>query len=163
MSNTETLNYSKSNVSGKSRSAISELTLSYDNYVVAIGILKETFGKSQEVIDLHDTKMINLHSAMNDTSSLRNLLYTIERHICSLDVFKQNTNQEIFVSIICSKLPEEVLIQLEMLKGANNKWTVESLCGKLYEYVTAPEHAQKKVYQVDMKSKKDYKFHLLMN
>ena len=52
------------------------------------------------MIDLHDTKMINLHSAMNNTSSLRNLLDTIERHIRSLDVFKQNTNLEIFVSII---------------------------------------------------------------
>ena len=163
LSNTEKLNYSKSNVSCKSRSAILELTLSYDIYTVAVGILKERFGKSQEVIDLHDTKMINLHSALNNTSSLRNLLDTIDRHICSLDVFKQNTNQEIFVSIIWSKLPKEVLIQLEMLKGAHKKWTVESLCGKLYEYVTAPEHAKKKVYQVDTKSKKDNKFRLLTN
>ena len=94
------MNYLKSYVSRESRSAILGLTLSNDNYVVAVGTLKERFGKSQEMIDLHYTKMINLHSAMNNTSSLRNLLDIIERHIRSLEVFKQNTNEEIFVSII---------------------------------------------------------------
>ena len=65
LSDIEKFHYLKSNVSGEARSAILKLALYNDNHVVAVGILKERFGKLQEVIDLHYTKMINLHSAMN--------------------------------------------------------------------------------------------------
>ena len=59
--------------------------------------------------------MINLQPAANRTSSLRFLLDTMERHIQSLEVLKQNINQDVFVSIFQAKLPEEVLLQLEIL------------------------------------------------
>ena len=61
------------------------------------------------------------------------------------------------------KTTEEVLIQLEMLKGANKYSTVESLRGKLYDYETAAEHAENNVDKVDQKSKKDNKFLPLTN
>ena len=51
--------------------------------------------------------------------------------------------------MIRSKLPEEVRLQIEILNGAKNKWTVESLHAKLHEYVTAREHAEKKGHQTD--------------
>ena len=43
--------------------------------------------------------------------------------------------------MIRSKLPEDVLPQLEMLNGPKNEWTVENLRIRLHEYVTAHEHA----------------------
>ena len=39
----------------------------------------------------------------------------MERHIWSLEVLKQNINQDVFASMIQAKLPEEVLLQLEIL------------------------------------------------
>ncbi|CAG2209870.1 unnamed protein product [Mytilus edulis] len=62
-----------------------------------------------------------------------------ERHIRSLEVLKQDVNQDVFVSIIRSKLPEDVLLQLEIQKGAKAKWKVSSLCEKLNDYVVARE------------------------
>ena len=79
LSNTEKSNYLKSNVSGEARNAIQGLTLSKENYEVAIGILKERFGNEQEVIDLYYNQMINLFPASNRTSSLRNLLDHMEK------------------------------------------------------------------------------------
>lgn len=131
MSNIEKFNYLKSKLSGEARSAIQGLTLSKENYEVAIGILKERFGNKQEIIDLHYNQMINLSPASNRTSSLRNLLDQLEKHLRSLEVLKQNVNQDVFVAMIRAKLPEEVLLQLEMLKGAKNKWTVDSLRDRL--------------------------------
>ena len=84
-------------------------------------ILKDRFGDAQEVIDLHYNKMINLQQATNKTSSLRSLYYNMERHIRSLDVLKQDIKQDVFVSMIRAKLPEEVLLQLEILNGSKNK------------------------------------------
>ena len=144
LSDIEKFNYLKSKVSGEAKSAILGLTLSKENYKIAVEILKDRFGNTQEVIDLHYHKLINLPQAVNKTCSLRGLLDNIERHIRSLEVLKQNINQDVFVSMIRSKLPEDVLLQLEMLNGAKSKWTVENLRARLHEYVTAREHAEKK-------------------
>lgn len=144
LSNIEKFNYLKSKVSGEAKCAIQGLTLSKENYDVAIGILKDRFGNEQDVIDLHYNKMINLPTATNKTSSLRGLLDNIEKHLRSLEVLKQNINQDVFVSMIRAKLPEEVLMQLEILHGAKNKWTVEDLRGSLHNYITAREHSEKK-------------------
>ena len=81
--------------------------------------------------------MINLYPASNTTSSLRNLLDQLEKHLHSLEVLKQNVNQDVCVAMIRAKLPEDVLLQLEMLKGAKMKWTVYALRDKLLEYITA--------------------------
>ena len=99
MSNVEKFNYLRNKVSGEARSAIQGLNLSNENYV-AIGILKERFGNEQEIIDLHYNQMINLYPASNTTSSLRNLLDQLEKHLCSLEVLKQNVNQDVFVAMI---------------------------------------------------------------
>ncbi len=45
------------------------------------------------------------------------------------------------MSIIRSKLPEEVLIQLEIQNGTDQKWIVVSLTKRLQEYVIARERA----------------------
>lgn len=154
LSNIEKFNYLKGKLSGEAHRAILGLALSKENYEVAIGILKERFGNSQEVIDLHYNQMINLFPATNTTASLRGLLDKMERHLRSLDVLKQNINQDVFVSMIRAKLPEEVLLQLEMLNGATNKWTVDSLRGRLNEYIIAREHSEKKASSVEPSSKK---------
>ena len=144
LSDIEKFNYLKCKITGEAKSAILGLSLSKENYQIAVDILKDRFGNKQEVIDLHYHKLINLPQAVNKTNSLRNLLDNIERHIRSLEVLKQDVNQDVFVSMIRSKMPEDVLLQLEMLNGATNKWTVENLRVRLHEYVTAREHAEKK-------------------
>ena len=42
--------------------------------------------------------MINLYPASNTTSSLRYLPDQFEKHLRSLEVYKQNANQDVFVS-----------------------------------------------------------------
>ena len=134
----------KSKVTGEAKSAILGLSLSKENYQIAVDILKDSFGNKQEVIDLHYHKLINLPQAVNKTNGLRNLLDNIERNIRSLEVLKQDVNQDVFVFMIRSKLPEDVLLHLEMLNRATKKWTMENLRVRLHEYVTAREHAEKK-------------------
>ena len=144
LSNIEKFNYLKSKLTGEAHRAILGLTLSNENYGVAIDILKERFGNEQVIIDLHYSQLINLSPASNKTSSLRSLLDQVEKHLRSLEVLKQNVNQDVFVSMIRSKLPEDVLLQLEMLKGAKRKWTVFSLRDKVLEYIVAREHSERK-------------------
>ena len=121
--------------------AILGLSLSNENYEVAVSILKDRFGKKQDLVDIHYMQMINLPPATTRTSSLRSLLNNIEKHIRWLAVLKQNVEQDIVVAMIRAKLPEEVLVQLEMLNGAKNTWTVQKLRDRLDDYITARENA----------------------
>ena len=88
--------------------------------------------------------MLNLYPANNRTQRLRPLLDQLEKHLRSLEVLKQNVNQAVFVPMTRAKLPDDVLLQLEMLKGAKTNRTVFALRDKLLEYVTAREHSERK-------------------
>ena len=149
LSNIEKFIYLRSKLNGEAKRANQGLTLSKENYGVAISILKERFGNEQEVIDLHYNKMINLFPATNRTSSLQGLLDSMEKHLSCLQVMKQNINQDVFVSMIRAKLPEEALLQLEILHGTKTKWTVDELRERLHKYITAREHAEKKDTQAE--------------
>ena len=102
------------------KNAISGLTLSKENYETAVDILKDRLGNSQEVTDLHNDKMINLHvvQATNKICSYSDLFNSIGRHSSSPEVLKQNINQDVFVSMIHSILPQDVLLQSEFLYRA---------------------------------------------
>lgn len=128
---------------GEARSALAGLALSSENYPVAADILKRRFGNPQEIVDMHYNQLINMQSATNKVSSLRYLSDKVERHLRDLEVLHQVINQDVFVSIIRSKLPDDVLLQLEIQKGPSEKWTVSTLCETLRKYVVAREKSDK--------------------
>ena len=110
----EKLNYLKSKLFGTANSAISGLMLSH--YDVAISILKERFGNVQSVVNKHYSDLINLQSASNQTTHLRRLYDDLERHLRSFHAMHQDVTQDVFISMITSKLPKEVLFNLKYIK-----------------------------------------------
>ncbi|CAG2200036.1 unnamed protein product [Mytilus edulis] len=102
----------------------------------------ERFGNVQSVVNKHYSDLINLQSASNQTTHLRRLYDDLERHLRSLDAMHQDVTQDVFISMITSKLPKEVLIQLEIQKGNNERWTVGKLRQFLNTYITAREAAE---------------------
>ena len=66
----------------------------------------------------------------------------IEKHLRSLEALDQDINQDVFIAMITSKIPREVLIQLEIQKGARTKWTVHVLRELFNDYVAARERAE---------------------
>ena len=63
----------------------------------------------------------------------------IEKHFRSKQALEQDINQYVFISMITSKLPKEVLIQLEIQKRTCNKLTVKDLREFFKNYVAAKE------------------------
>lgn len=108
----------RSKLAGDAKAALSGLSLSNENYELAVHVLKERFGDVHDVVNIHYHKLINMQKAGNTTSSLRTLIDTMERHLRSLEVLKQDINQDMFVCMIRSKLPKDVLLQLEIQKGS---------------------------------------------
>ena len=153
LSNIEKFSYFMSKLSGEAARVVSGLALSHENYNIAIASLKERFGNKQEVVDLHYSQIINLQVASNNTCSLRLLLDRFQRHLRSLEVLKQNINQDVFVSMVKAKLPQEVLLQLEIMKGADDEWDTQRLIETLRSYVKAREKSEVKQKPTEHSSK----------
>ena len=139
----EKFTYLKSKLEGDALEAISGLSLSSGNYDEAKKILQERFGDQQAIVNAHYVQLIDVPIARNNTMSLRALTDKIKTHLRSLRVLKQDTSQDIFVTMITSKLPREVNTQLEIQKGRNQKWTVDKLIESLENYVAARESAER--------------------
>ena len=107
-----------------------------------VDLLKERYGDAHTVINTHYVELINLKPVPNIAKGLRSLYDHIEKHLRSLEALEQNVDQDIFIAIITSKIPNEVIIQLELQKGARNKWSVRELRELFNNYVAARERAE---------------------
>ena len=104
----------------------------------------------------HYVELINLKLAPNTAKGLRTLYHHIEKHPRSLEALEENIDQNIFISMITSKIPKEVLIQLELQKGARNKWTVRELRELFSNYVVVRERAEQNHYTAKGETREDY-------
>ena len=135
-------NYLKGRLAGEARNAKAGLCLSNENYNIVFGILKERFGDRQEIIDLHYKRLLNLFQAKNTTERLHIFLDKIERHFRSLELLQENLDKHVFVSMVHSKLPSDVLLQLKILKGTDVKWTIANLRDLLRQYAVSKEKSR---------------------
>ena len=155
------LNYLMSKLSGEAKNSVSAIQLSNENYQVAVELLKERYGDKQEVVTSHYTELINLKLAPNNPKGLRKMYNYEERHLRSLQALEQDTDQDLFISMITSKLPKDV-IQLEIQKGARTPWTVGELRERFNDYIVARERAKLHLSAIKSESAKNHE-RLLMS
>ena len=145
LSGVEKLKYLNSKLIGEAKQAVSGITLSNENYKVATNLLKERFGDQQTVVNSHYAELINLNPASNNTKSLRSMYDQVEKNLRCLEALKQDVNQDVFISMVTSKIPRDILIQLELQKGSKCKWSVSKLRELINEYISARERAEQQV------------------
>ena len=150
-SEVEKLNYPMSKLSGEAKNSVSGTQLLNENYQVAVELLKERYGDKQAVVTSHYTELINLKPAPNNPKALRKMYNDVEKHLRSLQALAQDTGQDLFVSMITSKLPKDVVIQLEIQKGARTPWTVRELRERFNDYIVARERADLHVSATNLK------------
>ena len=124
LSDVEKLTYLNSKLTGEAKHTVSGIQLSNENYEVTKTLLKDRFGSTQPVVNSHITHLINMKPAQNSTKGLRNLQNQSESHLRSLEALTQDTNQDVFINIMTSKNPKDVLLHLQIQQGAKVKWTV---------------------------------------
>ena len=146
LSDIEKLSYLNSKLTGEAKQAVSGIYLSNENYDVTKTLLKERFGNLQSVVNSHYTQLVNLKPAVNTTKGLRSLNDQFERHFRSLEALKQDTNQEVFISIMTSKIPKDVLLHLQIQRGSKVRWTVSRLRELLSEYILAREETEEQCH-----------------
>ena len=129
----------KNSLTGDAKQALSGILISSENYNNAKTLLKEIFEDIELIKHTHFAGLINLPKAANTTGDLRAIYNKIECHLRNLESLKQDMNHDIFVSIISSKIPKEVLLQLVLKRGATEKWTASTLRKAFKNYVVATE------------------------
>ena len=125
--------------------------MSNENYRIAKTLLKERFEDTELVIHRHYTDLNSLTPATNSSKGLRIIYDKIESNMRSLEALKQDINHDIFASIISSKIPKDIFIQMELQKGSINKWSVNKLRELLYNYVCAIERAEELSHSIERK------------
>lgn len=90
-------------------------------------LLKERFRDKQSVVKCHYTELIKIIPANNNPKALRSLYDQIEKHTRSIEALEHYINQEVFISIITSMIPKNILVRLGLQKGKKNEWTVKQL------------------------------------
>ena len=146
LSDREKLLYLNSRVIGDAKQAISGLLMTNENYRAAIELLKERFNDTQLTLHFHYTELINLPPANNSSKGLRSLYDHVEKHLRSLQALEQDIGHDIFIPIITSKIPKDVLFQLELQKGTKNRWSVRMLRELFNNYICATERAEQQHY-----------------
>ena len=147
LSDVQKLTYLKDHLTDAALDAISGIQISDASYSEAIDILKSRFGDPQAIVDAHHIALMELPVASAKTSSLRQLYDALEMHLRSLSAMGHSTDQPIFVSMITSKLPRKIMVQLELHKGTGS-WTVPKLRSALQQFVSAQEAADRQCFSV---------------
>ncbi len=111
------------------------LSVTSANFAVAIEMLKEEYEDLEAVIDIHYSELIAIPRAKN-VMELKSNYHKIEGHLRCLDSLKMDTNHRIFVTIIKSKIPPQILATLNF-RNDNQPWTVSSLKSSIKTYILA--------------------------
>ncbi|XP_068684807.1 uncharacterized protein [Montipora foliosa] len=117
----------KSCVTSNAESAIAGLPLTADNYIVAIDILKDRFGKPQLLISNYMDALLKLPSvnSVHETKKLRELFDKIEIKIRGLNALGVESRS--FGNLLVPEIPSELRLIVSRKFGSEESWNLDAL------------------------------------
>ena len=154
--NVTKFSYLKGALRGAAAVVIGGISVTNDNYVIAIELLKEKFGKSEVIIDTLYSQLQHLPMATSRINDIKSTFDSIEKILRQLESQREDIdNQKILIRQMLSKFPTQVIIKLEESKRLNDPWTVPKLRQSLQRYITIYTNAQR--YEVNSRSTQNNK------
>ena len=110
LSDVEKMNYLNGMVKGEAAHAISGLPLTEENYRKATELLKERFGKTQNLTNAYMDSLSKIHAPSSDTKNLREFYNTCEANIRGLETLGVMTESygSLLIPILLKKIPEDI-------------------------------------------------------
>ena len=128
---------------GQALSAIEGLSLTSENYHAAVKILKNRYGKKQLLITSHIDKLMNIApvTSIREMRKIREIYDIIEIHIRNLNSLEIDTKQygPVLVSIVMSKLPNEIKLFISRSMPLTEEWDVDVLLINLKQEIESRE------------------------
>ena len=142
ISNVEKMNYLVNLLTGTAEETIKGLSLTNNNYEVALQLLRERFDDGQVIISAHMDNLLRLEviKGVSDVRGLRNLFDQVEGQVRSLETInvKAKDYGPLLIPVILSKIPNEVKLIISR-KFENNVWDVERILEILGDELQARE------------------------
>ena len=132
-------NYLKAQLKEAASEIISGLELTQENYNITINLLKERYGKKQIMIKAHFAKLMNLPMATYKATSLRTFYDTMEKDLRCFQLLGKDDNNTQILTVLQSKHPCSVLLQLERIKERADEWTVTKFREVLHHHISTLE------------------------
>ncbi|XP_065680602.1 uncharacterized protein LOC136094543 [Hydra vulgaris] len=144
LSNIQKMTYLRNLIHGQAYSAINGLSLSNENYTIALDILKQRFSNKQLTVFFYMKKLLKLDRLNNikNVNLLRKLLDTIEIQIRSLENIGIDSSMygSILVPITLDKLPEELNLIISRKLNEDETWNIKDVFNILKAELRAREH-----------------------
>ena len=104
------MNYLRGYLSGEAAKAIVGLPLCNANYIKAVELLKQRFGRSQTLINSYMNVLTELPNITNNVKQLRNFYDSLENYIRGLEALGTETSSygNLLIPIIMGKIPEQI-------------------------------------------------------
>ena len=126
--NVSKFSYLKGALRSSASMAIAGISVTNENYNVAIKLLKEKFGNKESIIEALYAKLQHLPTSSNRFSDIKHTYEVIERLLRQLESQGEVVNQQkMLIHQLLSKFPFEVVIKLEDIKKCDQVWTMELL------------------------------------
>ena len=130
-------NYLKSFLKSQALFAVESLSLTTENYKEAVAILEKR--NKQLLISPHIEKLVNLTTvkSVREVKKIREIYDSIEIHVRNLNSLKIETSQygPILVSIVMSKLPDDIRLLITRTMPTNEEWDVNMLLENLKQEI----------------------------
>ena len=123
--------YLKSVLRGPALTAIAGISVTGDNYQLAVKLLKDRFGKKEVIIELLYSKLQNLPRSGSSLAQVKSTCDAVEKLLRQLEAQGEMVaTQRTLIPQIISKFPVKVITKFEETKrDPTIPWTMESLRG----------------------------------
>jgi len=133
-------NYLISVLKGTATAVISGLSISNDNYDLAIALLKERFGRSEVIFESLYAKLQSLPRSQNKFTEIQRTYDCIEKLLRQLEAQgERNNNHRMLIQMVLHKFPTEVIMKLEEIKPPNDVWNMKNLPAAIFQFVNSRE------------------------
>lgn len=143
LTDVEKFNYLRSLLVGDAAKTISGFSLTNANYVRAIELLTERFGKKHRIVQSHMHALLQLPAPSKHLSSLREYYDSLEVYVRGLEALGEDQQNygSLLITNILSKLPAEVRQNITRQNG-NDDWIIGDLRRALHKEITILESGQ---------------------
>jgi len=144
LSDRDKFEYLRDSLEGKAKHSIAGFRLTDANCKVALQMLKDRFGREEEISRVHYEGLTKLQPVFNDKdiTKVRKLYDEVEFHHRALQALgkKQEQYSDVFVPMIESKLPEN--IRVSVLAKKNDIWNMNEMLAVLATEINIREKSK---------------------
>ena len=141
LSNVEKFNYLRSYLANDAYNCVAGLSLTNENYVQALNLLKERYGNKQKIITSHVNELLEMDICGSDTKTIRQFYDTIESHVRSLQGIGVEGKEygTVLAPVIMNKMPAEFRLAISRGLSETNEWDLAKLLDLMQRELRARE------------------------